>query len=549
MNTQKYQWLFYLITATIIATIGVQFYWNYKNYEENKRQVTNEIQLSLDNAVEEYYSSLAKSDFLTIINNNSNSVAIFKKPLSLIKEKSYKSKSIGNVLNREKINNSEKEKPRVTLNNLKFTFNENLSKEKIDSMMSSAKDFVIEFNSDLDLDLDSLNNKKKDSGEVLNLIIDKKKGFNLNPDGDQIMFDQYFRGKKAADSLKLIKNLKPIFISFLDQSVEYEKIDSLIEKQLQKKGIELTTSFHHLKNDTLFHQTKDSLLATEKNSLRSKSTFVKDNEAFKLVYDNPSIVALKRSSFGIFLSLLLSLAVISSLFYLLKIINQQKELAAIKNDLISNITHEFKTPIATISAAIEAIKNFNVLEDPEKTSKYLSMSSIQINKLHQMVEKLLETAMLDSEQLVLKKETVDIVDIAEKVVYKHQILAHKKELSFSTTLQPCYANVDVFHFENVISNLIDNAVKYGGNQIEMNISSVLNTIEITVVDDGNGIEKNQKEKIFDKFYRVPKGNTHDVKGFGIGLYYCKKIIEKHEGVIGLTSDKSKTIFKITIPNE
>ncbi len=544
MNTQKYQWLFYLITATIIATIGVQFYWNYKNYEENKRQVTNEIQLSLDNAVEEYYSSLAKSDFLTIIDNNSNSVAIFKNPLNLIKEKSYKSKSIGNIINKIKPNNSEKEKPRASINNLKFTFDENLSKEKIDSMMISAKDFVIEFNSNLD----SLNNKKKDSVEVLNQITDKKKGFNLNSDGANKVI-KYFRGKKAADSLKLIKNLKPIFISFLDQSVEYEKIDSLIEIQLQKKGIELTTSFHHLKNDTLFHQTKDSLLATEKKYLRSKSTFVKDNEAFKLVYNNPSIAALKRSSFGIFLSLLLSLAVISSLFYLLKIINQQKELAAIKNDLISNITHEFKTPIATISAAIEAIKNFNVLEDPEKTSKYLSMSSIQINKLHQMVEKLLETAMLDSEQLVLKKETVDIVDIAEKVVYKHQILAHKKELSFFTTLQPCYANVDVFHFENVISNLIDNAVKYGGNQIEMNISSVLNTIEITVVDDGNGIEKNQKEKIFDKFYRVPKGNTHDVKGFGIGLYYCKKIIEKHEGVIGLTSDKSKTIFKITIPNE
>jgi two-component system phosphate regulon sensor histidine kinase PhoR len=546
MNTQKYQWLFYLITATIIATIGVQFYWNYKNYEENKRQVTNEIQLSLDNAVEEYYSSLAKSDFLTIIDNNSNSVAIFKNPLNLIKEKTYKSKSIGNIINKIKPNNSEKEKPRASINNLKFTFDENLSKEKIDSMMISAKDFVIEFNSDLDLD--SLNNKKKDSVEVLNQITDKKKGFNLNSDGANKV-TKYFRGKKAADSLKLIKNLKPIFISFLDQSVEYEKIDSLIEIQLQKKGIELTTSFHHLKNDTLFHQTKDSLLATEKKYLRSKSTFVKDNEAFKLVYNNPSIVALKRSSFGIFLSLLLSLAVISSLFYLLKIINQQKELAAIKNDLISNITHEFKTPIATISAAIEAIKNFNVLEDPEKTSKYLSMSSIQINKLHQMVEKLLETAMLDSEQLVLKKETVDIVDIAEKVVYKHQILAHKKELSFFTTLQPCYANVDVFHFENVISNLIDNAVKYGGNQIEMNISSVLNTIEITVVDDGNGIEKNQKEKIFDKFYRVPKGNTHDVKGFGIGLYYCKKIIEKHEGFIGLTSDKNKTIFKIIIPNE
>jgi two-component system phosphate regulon sensor histidine kinase PhoR len=544
MNTKKYQWLFYLITATIIATIGVQFYWNYKNYEENKRQVTNEIQLSLAYAVEEYYSSLAKSDFLTIIDNTSNSDVIFKNPLNLIKEKSFKSKSIGNVLNKVKTNNSEKEKPRVTLNNLKFTFDKNLSKEKIDSMMNSAKDFVKEFNSDLD----SLKNKKQDSVEVLNQITDKKKGFNLNSDGAKKVI-KYFRGKKAADSLKLFNNLKPIFISFLDQSVEYKKIDSLIEKQLQKKGIILKTSFHHLKNDTLFHQTKDSLLNSKKNYIRSKSTFVKDNEAFKLVYSNPSILALKRSSFGIFLSLLLSLAVISSLFYLLKIINQQKELAAIKNDLISNITHEFKTPIATISAAIEAIKNFNILEDPEKTSKYLSMSSIQINKLHQMVEKLLETAMLDSEQLVLKKETVDIVSIAEGVISRHQIFANKKKILFSTTFQPCYVNVDVFHFENVISNLIDNAIKYGGNQIVMNINSVLNAIEITVVDDGNGIEKNQKEKIFDKFYRVPKGNTHDVKGFGIGLYYCKKIIEKHEGTIVLSSDKNKTIFKISIPNE
>jgi two-component system phosphate regulon sensor histidine kinase PhoR len=544
MNTQKYQWLFYLITATIIATIGVQFYWNYKNYEENKRQVTNEIQLSLDNAIEEYYSSLAKSDFLTIIDNNSNSVAILKNPLNLIKEKSYKSKSIGNVLNKAKTNNSEKEKPRASINNLKFTFDENLSKEKIDSMMNSAKDFVIEFNSDLD----SLNNKKQDSVEILNQITDKKKGFNLNSDGAKKVI-KYFRGKKAADSLKLIKNLKPIFISFLDQSVEYKKIDSLIEIQLQKKGIELTTSFHHLKNDTLFHQTKDSLLNTKKKSLQSKSTFVKDNEAFKLVYNNPSIVALKRSFFGIFLSLLLSLAVISSLFYLLKIINQQKALATIKNDLISNITHEFKTPIATVSAAIEALENFNILEDTEKTKKYLAISSFQLKKLHQMVEKLLETATLDSEQLLLKKETIDVVALTERLVSKYILLANKKELLFLSNLQPIYCQVDVFHFENVVSNLIDNALKYGGNKIEININSILNSTEISVGDNGNGIEKNQQEKIFDQFYRVPKGNTHNVKGFGIGLYYSKKIIEKHTGSISLSSDKKQTIFKITIPNE
>ena len=323
----------------------------------------------------------------------------------------------------------------------------------------------------------------------------------------------------------------------------------LFPTQLKNKGIDLKTSFHHLKKDTLFHQTRDSILNKETFSISSKSTFVRENEAFKLIYNNPDFEALKRSSFGILLSLLLYLAVISSLVYLLKIINQQKELATIKNDLISNITHEFKTPIATVSSAIEAIENFNVLDDKVKTKKYLSMSSVQLKKLHQMVEKLLETATLDSEQLILKKESVDIVEIIDKIVQKHQLFKLDKEINFSSNLKPIYLNIDVFHFENCISNLIDNAIKYGGEHIEININSILNSVEISVADDCKGIDKNQQEKIFDKFYRVPKGNTHNVKGFGIGLYYCKKIIEKHLGNINLSSTKNNTIFKISLPNE
>ena len=147
------------------------------------------------------------------------------------------------------------------------------------------------------------------------------------------------------------------------------------------------------------------------------------------------------------------------------------------------------------------------------------------------------------------EETTDVVALTERLVSKYILLANKKELLFSSNLQPIYCQVDVFHFENVVSNLIDNALKYGGNKIEININSILNSTEISVGDNGNGIEKNQQEKIFDQFYRVPKGNTHDVKGFGIGLYYSKKIIEKHTGSISLSSDKKQTIFKITIPNE
>ena len=531
MNTKKYKWIFYLITITIVTTIGVQFFWNYKNYEENKQRITNEIQLSLDNAVEEYYSSLAKNDFVTII----------KSKYSTPNNNLTNHKSFDTIIKKLRGSTIKNGKPKFSINSIEISSDENFSKEKLDSIMLNAKKIATKKDSIFSL-------KHKFDTLAYTQFKDNNKGYHINKKGKKTDV-KYFVGKAAADSLKLVANLKPIFISFLDQSVKYNEMDSLIDNQLKKKGIYLNTSFYHLKKDTIFKRTKDTTLIDKNFSVNSKSTYLKNGQAFKLYYNNPNFEAFKRGFGGIFLSLILSLLIISCLFYLLKIINQQKDLAAIKNDLISNITHEFKTPIATVSTAIEAIENFNVLDDKEKTQKYLAMSSVQLKKLHQMVEKLLETATLDSEQLLLKKETIDIVEMTERLVNKHKLLATKKELIFSSNLQPIYLNVDVFHFENVISNLIDNAIKYGGKTIEININSILKSTEISIADDGNGIEKNQQEKIFDKFYRVPKGNTHNVKGFGIGLYYCKKIIEKHLGTIFLSSDKKQTIFKITLPNE
>ena len=190
MNTEKQRWILYLIVLTIITTISVQFYWNYKNYEENKQRVTNKIQLSLDNAVEEYYSSLAKSDFLTIIESKGKKI----------------------------------------INNLKFTSDENMPKHKIDSIMRSATKFIRDFNHNID----SLKTKKIATVKNFTQFTDDINGYNVNKNGTKTAI-KYFRGKKAADSLKFLTNLKPIFISFLDQSVDYNKIDSLIENQLKKK--------------------------------------------------------------------------------------------------------------------------------------------------------------------------------------------------------------------------------------------------------------------------------------------------------------------------
>jgi len=132
------------------------------------------------------------------------------------------------------------------------------------------------------------------------------------------------------------------------------------------------------------------------------------------------------------------------------------------------------------------------------------------------------------------------------LVDKYVMLAEGKKIIFKTNENSLLLNVDPFHFENAVANIIDNAVKYGGRSIVVNLNAMLNSVEITIADDGGKIDKNQRAKIFDKFYRIPTGNRHDVKGFGIGLFYSKKIIDKHGGLLALVPDADNTIFKITL---
>ncbi len=496
--------------ATIVSTIAVQFYWNYKNYQENRQRVINEIQLSFDTAIEEYYASLAKTDFITILKSDSE-----------IPPSSSPS--------------SANHKHRQSISEINITTTSLDELEVLDSMVNKLR-------------LEVADTAFRNAPYSFTQLTSDTLGFNVDTSGtiEQVTV---FKGKNSADSIRLIQNLQPIFIALMRDSVNYDKLDSLFLAQLSQKKVALVYQMNHFRDTMALFSTADSQLNDDRLRIQSKSTFIRPNEEFQLEYNRPTRVALQRSSTGILLSLLLALAVISSLFYLLKIINQQKELAEIKNDLISNITHEFKTPIATVSTAVEALLNFDVTGDKEKTLRYLNISSAQLNKLHQMVEKLLETATLDSENLLMNKEPVALTSLIEKLANKYAMIADGKQIEFTSNHKNIEAHVDKFHFENAISNLIDNAVKYGGKTIEISISKVLKNIEISVADNGPGIEKNQLDKIFTKFYRIPTGNRHDVKGFGIGLYYTQKIIEKHQGSISLSANPGNTLFKINLPNE
>ncbi|MBA6313271.1 sensor histidine kinase [Cellulophaga baltica] len=365
---------------------------------------------------------------------------------------------------------------------------------------------------------------------------------------DQVEFPRtkIIKGRQALENFGDLQNHKNI-ISFTisRDSLDLKQIDFILKKELLRKNISIQYQLQELKNDTVIDvYPKNNLifpLYTE-----STSTLFKPKQKLFLHFEDSTLIILKKGVTSIFISLILSILIISCLIYMLYIINRQKKIAQIKNDLISNITHEFKTPIATATIALEGIRNFNTNNDPKKSNEYLDISNRQLQKLNSMVEKLLETAALDSDKLLIKKEEIEVNSLLDNILSKYKILTKDKIIHFIPTNKETIIMVDHFHFENVINNLIDNALKYGGDRIEITICKKKDSIKIMISDNGVGISKNQTDKIFEKFYRIPTGNIHDVKGSGIGLFYSKKIIEKHGGKLTLDSKPNKTIFTITI---
>ncbi|MBT8243624.1 MAG: HAMP domain-containing histidine kinase [Winogradskyella sp.] len=517
MNDKRYRYILYAITLVIITTIGIQAYWNYKNYLTNKQQLINDVQLSLDKAVDDYYANLAKETRMGISFENTSTKAIlnddspFTKILNSIDEKDGKLK-------------------------------------QVDSVDTSKIDGLKIFRG-FEADSMKIEHDKKVKAIHLNSLKKSEDTFTLKG----------FKNKKSKDSISDIEMLSTmIFVSIKNDSLDVRRVNKLLIEDFKRKKIELDHNLAYFEKipdsatQARFKKIKKNIPKNDYEDydlqIESKSTFLPKGSLLKLSFDNETFNVLKRSSSGILISTFLILAVISCLFYLLKIIKHQKQLAEVKNDLISNITHEFKTPIATIGAALEGINNFNIIDDKEKTKKYIDMSSGQLSKLNLMVEKLLETATLDSESLELNKEKIDLVSLLSSLCSRYQTQNSNKTIQTSFKVESLIASVDIFHFENALNNILDNAVKYGGDIITVDLIPNKTNFNINISDNGITLNKSSKERIFEKFYRVPKGNQHDVKGFGIGLYYTKSIIEKHDGNINLNLNNKLTSFKIELPN-
>lgn len=539
MKSSKYKYILFFITVTILATIGLQIFWNIKNFKENRIQLVKEVQTAFDESIEYYYVEDSKNNFLAFVDKNDS-----------VNDNSFLDRIKLDTVFKKHISKSKNVKVPY---HIKDTIPKKNDSVKTDYTVSTNFKMEISSTNDEELSKTGIAKQFKDSIKKNVTKELEKKGIKstveIHGNSAQISSINIFKGKKATDSISKLKDLaNKIIISLVQDSLVFEKLGKTLDKELARKNIDVEYSIQHFKADTIFDEFRKKALHELPLSALSGTTFLPSDQKLQISFSDPTVLILKRSMTEILLSLALSLSIIFCLLYLLKTINKQKKIDEIKNDLISNITHEFKTPITTISSAIEGIRSFNDIDDKEKTERYLNISGQQLKKLEIMVEKLLETASLDTNELALNKESINIVELIKSNIDKHQLVVSEKHIIFNSNLEHLECKVDLFHFENVISNLIDNALKYGGNTVYVGLSKTEKKTTITVEDNGIGIDKAQREKIFDKFYRIPKGNVHDVKGFGIGLFYSKKIIEKHGGTLKILPNTKSTIFKINLPD-
>lgn len=254
------------------------------------------------------------------------------------------------------------------------------------------------------------------------------------------------------------------------------------------------------------------------------------------------------TSLSVIFTLIIIIAYLSAINQLIK----QKQISEIKTDFINNMTHEFKTPIATINLALDAIKNPKIFEDKEKVQRYMQMIRDENKRMHAQVENVLQISKLDKKELEIVKDQADIHDIIENAIeHVHLIIeARQGTLTRHFEAQRTTALLNDVHFTNVIVNILDNAIKYSLDEpvIDIATENVKDFILIKITDHGVGMSKTTVKRIFEKFYREHTGDIHNVKGHGLGLAYVKRIIEDHNCHIYVESEKGKgSTFIIKMP--
>ncbi len=302
---------------------------------------------------------------------------------------------------------------------------------------------------------------------------------------------------------------------------------------------QLKSGYFNIQPDDKFYP----LLEDEDGNSKYKLYIKFPNERKNLLSGMMKILGLSLLFIGIIIA-----AFSASLYQLIR----QKKISEIKTDFINNMTHEFKTPIATINLALDAIKNPRIISDEEKVKRYVQMIREENKRMHGQVENVLRISRLEKNQIEISKDAVDMHDIIEEAIEHIQLLVDDKNGSVTTHFKAISTEVlgNQFHLINVIVNMLENALKYSEKapKIDVYTENTNKYFIFKVKDEGIGMSRNAQKYVFDKFYREHKGNIHNVKGHGLGLAYVKEIVDSHHGTVYVESEKGKgSIFTVKLP--
>jgi two-component system phosphate regulon sensor histidine kinase PhoR len=487
--------LLVLMVLTILVITGFQAYWLKTNYDKENRQLSFRTNVAFRETIRELQAK--KFDFGNDINDSLPTRKKMKieiegfpdgpPPMRMRQKENFV--NLVNVLR-------QKTKPLTTDSNSK--------KEKIIIAMDQTNSFITGDSTHKEFKINMKANHRMDEGFV------------------QLLY--------GADSLQ--------------DSLRVKEIDSAYVMTLKEESIQVPFSINRL--DTFI---ESEITGHEFNKM---TVGFAHPVTYELNVGNRFAYIMKKMLSPILFSLFLVGVTILSFVLLYRNMLKQKRLTALKNDFISNITHELKTPIATVGVAIEALQNFNAINDPIRTKEYLDISQNELQRLSLLVDKVLKLSMFENKEVQLKYENFNVKNIIDEVTGSMKLQMEKQgaQCEVLTEGNDFTIAADKLHITSVVYNLVDNALKYspGSSLIKILLKDDGDRITLSVADNGIGIAQEYKDKVFDKFFRVPAGDTHNVKGYGLGLSYVAYIVEKHNGKIKVESEPGKgSVFSITLP--
>ena len=524
MNRVFFRLLVLLMSLSLIGIILVQVYWFNSSFNNNDEQFKFHVKQVIGNVAEKLEKQEAYN---------------FYDRYNKLKD------STGRIPQREDIMEFTLVQKNKKTNKTIVYSNSIISEDyKINPSFSSKKKDDLKFknfNSKRTTEIYN-NNSIDNSGYQKSLIPDVK----IEKSGNLDILDN----AQFEISYKDIASAMPI-----QERVSNDVLNKLIKKELDENGVNTHFEFGVYSNG-LATKIRSENFSYDKDATYSTPIFT-DNEGtekYKLLVTFPY-----KKKF--LLSELVSITVLSIIFTLIILIaytsalNQlirQRQISEIKTDFINNMTHEFKTPIATINLALDAIRNPKIIEDKDKVFKYLEMIREENKRMHAQVENVLRISKLEKKELDIIKESKNVEEVIEDAIEHVNLILEDREGKIDLHFEASRTTVllNDFHFTNVIVNILENAIKYTPSipKIDIYTENIKDMLLIKVKDNGLGMSKIAQKRVFEKFYREHTGDLHNVKGHGLGLAYVKQIVEDHNGQVYVESEKGKgSTFIIKIP--